>query len=65
MQLIGRDTVERCRSEVCIEDDWLRRMGPAHFGHINFSGTMRFGIVRFGQSLIDDHAGSARLLRLV
>jgi hypothetical protein len=24
-----------------IEDDWLRRIGPAHFGHINFRGTMR------------------------
>jgi hypothetical protein len=21
-----------------IDDDWLRRLGPAHFGHINFRG---------------------------
>ncbi len=60
------ETVERLRrSGVRIEDDWLRRMGPAHFGHINFRGTMRFGIERFTESLIDDNAGSARQLRLV
>ncbi|WP_157270902.1 Tn3 family transposase, partial [Azohydromonas aeria] len=35
-----------------IEDDWLRRIGPAHFGHINFRGTMRFAIDRFAQSLV-------------
>jgi hypothetical protein len=60
------ETVERLRrSGVRIDDDWLRRMGPAHFGHINFRGTMRFGIERFAQSLIDDQAGSARQLRQV
>ena len=58
--------VERLRkSGMRIEDDWLRRMGPAHFGHINFRGTMHFGIERFAQSLIADQAGSARQLRLV
>ncbi len=35
-----------------IEDDWLRRIGPAHFGHINFRGTMRFGVERYVESLI-------------
>lgn len=31
-----RKAIERLRrSGVRIEDDWLRRMGPAHFGHIN------------------------------
>jgi hypothetical protein len=40
-------------------------MGPAHFGHITCHGTMCFGIERFAQSLIDDHAGSMRQLRLV
>jgi hypothetical protein len=64
-QLSGRDNVELCRSEVCLEDDWLRRMGPAHFGHINFRGTMRFCVERFAQSLIDDQGSSARQLRLV
>jgi hypothetical protein len=60
------EAIERLRrSGVHIEDDWLCRMGPAHFGHINFRGTMRFGIERFAQSLIEDHAESARQLRLV
>jgi TnpA family transposase len=59
-------TVDRLRkSGVRIEDDWLRRMGPAHFGHINFRGTMRFGIERFAPSLIEEHPGSRRQLRLV
>ena len=40
-------------------------MGLAHFGHINFRGTMQFGIDRFAQALIDDHGGSGRQLRLV
>jgi hypothetical protein len=53
-----------CRG-VRIEDDWLRRMGPAHFWHINFRGTVRFGIDRFAQPLIDDNAGLARPLQLV
>ena len=60
------DTVEKLRhSGVRIEDDWLRCMGPAHFGHINFRGTMRFGIERFAQSLVEEHPGSGRQLRLV
>lgn len=33
------DVVERLRkSGTNIEDAWLRRMGPGHFGHINFRG---------------------------
>ena len=64
-QLSGRDNVELCRSKVCLEDDWLRRIGPAHFGHINFRGTMQFGIERFAQSLVADQAGSIRHFRLV
>jgi hypothetical protein len=40
-------------------------LSTADFGHINFRSTMRFGIERFAQSLIDDHAGSGRRLRLV
>ena len=34
------------------EDDWLRRIGPAHFSHINFRGTMRFGVEKFAAALI-------------
>jgi hypothetical protein len=40
------------RGGVRIDDDWVQRMGPAHFGHINFRGSMRFGVERFIQSLI-------------
>ena len=37
---------------VGIEEDWLRRIGPAHFSHINFRGTMRFGVEKFAAALI-------------
>jgi len=31
------ETVERLRKDgVKIEDEWIRRMGPVHFGNINF-----------------------------
>jgi TnpA family transposase len=40
------------RSGSGIEDDWLRRIGPAHFGHINFRGTMRFGLSKFADALL-------------
>jgi TnpA family transposase len=35
-----------------IEDDWLRRMGPVHFGHINFRGVMTFNAERFMDALV-------------
>ncbi|MDZ5454945.1 Tn3 family transposase [Azohydromonas lata] len=58
--------VDRLRkSGVRIEDDWLRRMGPAHFGHINFRGTMRFGIERYAHSLINGQDQPVRQLRLI
>jgi TnpA family transposase len=41
-----------------IEDDWLRRIGPAHFGHINFRGTFSFALERYADLLI--HAGPSR-----
>jgi hypothetical protein len=54
------DVVERLRhSGVRIEDDWVRRMGPAHFGHINFRGTMQFGIERHAQSLLQSNDSAA------
>jgi TnpA family transposase len=35
------DTVRSLRLRgTTIEDDWLRRMGPAHFSHINFRGVL-------------------------
>jgi hypothetical protein len=29
-----------------IDDNWLRRLGPAHFAHVNFRGTLSFPIDR-------------------
>jgi len=40
-----------------VEDDWLRRIGPAHFSHINFRGTMRFGVEKFAAALIQRAPG--------
>lgn len=40
------------RDGVGIEEDWLRRIGPAHFSHINFRGTMRFGIEKHAAVLL-------------
>ncbi|NML17305.1 Tn3 family transposase [Azohydromonas caseinilytica] len=56
------EEVEKLRREgVRIDDDWLRRIGPANFGHINFRGTMRFGVERFAQALLHDNSAATRL----
>lgn len=56
---------ERLRSDgVRIEDDWLRRIGPARFGHINFRGTMRFGIERYAPSLLQGNGGASARTRV-
>jgi len=45
-----------------IEDAWLARMGPAHFAHINFRGTFRFGVARYAQALLGSApAGATKL----
>ncbi|TDG02544.1 Tn3 family transposase [Paraburkholderia guartelaensis] len=36
-----------------IGDDWLRRLGPAHFAHVNFRGVMSFPIERYREMLLD------------
>jgi len=36
-----------------IDDDWLRRLGPAHFAHLNFRGTLSFPIDRYREMLLD------------
>ncbi|CAN7761790.1 Tn3 family transposase [Variovorax sp. LjRoot84] len=47
------EIVERLRKDgMAIDDAWLRRMGPVHFGHINFRGTFRFGIEKYAQVLL-------------
>ena len=40
-----------------IEEDWLRRIGPAHFSHINFRGTFRFNVERYAAALVGHTAG--------
>ena len=36
-----------------MEDDWLRRIGPAHFSHINFRGTFWFNLEKYGHLLFE------------
>jgi hypothetical protein len=31
---------------------FARRIGPAHFAHINFRGTMRFGVDKYADALV-------------
>ena len=45
------------RDGVGIEEDWLRRFGPAHFSHINFRGTFRFNVERYADVLVERTAG--------
>ncbi len=46
-------TVERLKRDgIQVEDEWLRRIGPVHFSHVNFRGTMRFGVEKFAAALI-------------
>lgn len=52
-----QEVVDRWRkSGQPVEDAWLRRMGPAHFGHINFRGTFRFGIAKYAEALLQQSA---------
>ena len=45
------------RDGVGIEEEWLRRIGPAHFSHINFRGTFRFNVERYADVLVERAAG--------
>ncbi|MEM5317121.1 Tn3 family transposase [Paraburkholderia sp. JHI869] len=46
-----------------IGDDWLRRLGPAHFAHVNFRAAMSFPIERYRETLLDA-APWRRMVRL-
>jgi hypothetical protein len=35
-----------------IEKHWLRRMGPGHFAHINFKGTIAFNVDPYADVLL-------------
>jgi hypothetical protein len=55
---VGQDrlpaTVDDWRRKVqLIDDNWLRRMGPAHFAHVNFRGTLSFPIDLYQEVLLD------------
>ena len=45
------------RDGVGIQEDWLRRIGPAHFSHVNFRRTFRFNVERYADLLIARAAG--------
>lgn len=48
-----QSAVERLRTGgQRISDDILRHIGPVHFGHVNFRGTMSFGIERYAAQLL-------------
>lgn len=55
------EVVERLRKDrTQIEDAWLRRMGPAHFAHINFRGVFNFNVQKYAQALLKPAAGVRR-----
>lgn len=43
-----------------VEDAWLRCMGPVHFGHINFQGTMALKIEEFRDALLQSAASDRK-----
>lgn len=49
MQLVADDWKRKGHP---IENDWLRRMGPVHFSHINFRGTMAFNVADYSDALL-------------
>ena len=47
------EVVEKLKREgTRIDDEWLRRIGPAHFSHINFRGTMKFNVEKYADTLV-------------
>ena len=40
-----------------IEGDWLRRIGPAHFAHINFRGAFSLSANRYANVMLERAAG--------
>ena len=37
-----------------IGESWLRHIGPAHFGHVNFRGMLTFGVEKYLDALLRD-----------
>lgn len=46
-----------------LEDSWLRRMGPAHFGHVNFQGMLTFSIDKYVDALLRNQEAAKRQAR--
>ncbi|MGL4232375.1 MAG: Tn3 family transposase, partial [Casimicrobium sp.] len=44
------------RDHIPVEEHWLQRMGPVHFGHINFRGLMSFAIKEYAEVLLQPSA---------
>jgi hypothetical protein len=56
-----QETVERLKAiGQRIEDSILRQIGPVHFGHINFRGTMSFSVDRYASVLLKGGMPSKR-----
>lgn len=43
-----------------VEDDLVRHIGPVHFGHINFRGTMSFSVERYADLLLKPSTSTKR-----
>ncbi len=52
------DVARLKRDGAGIEEDWLRRIGPAHFSHIYFRGTFRLNVERYSDFLIERAVGT-------
>ena len=47
------EVVERLKRDCTrVEDNWLRRIRPADFSHINFLSAMRFGVEKYAEALV-------------
>ena len=56
-----QETVDRLKAGgQRIEDTVLRRIGPVHFGHINFRGLMSFSVDRYASVLLRAPSSSKR-----
>lgn len=59
------DAVERMRTAgMNIDEAWLRRIGPVHFGHINFRGIFRFRIAAHASALLRPGASSGAAVKV-
>ncbi|MBL8308795.1 MAG: Tn3 family transposase [Burkholderiales bacterium] len=52
------------QDKVRVDDHWLRRMGPVHFGHVNFRGTMSFAVEHYAEALLERPATSRRVVSI-